>query len=278
MRCGYTILRHDKYGVLRRVPCGQCINCRLNRAWSWSVRIMHEAKKYPGKTCFITLTYDDEHLPKDGSLVIADLQNFFKKFRKYYNRKIRYFACGEYGDKTFRPHYHIAFFNVSFDDFDLLPIKCKDGFICMCKAWDKGHVHFGELNEDSANYIAGYILKKVTGKESKKHYEDLGVIPPFCVMSRKPGIGFDYFNAHKEQLHARRYVVAKGIKRGLPRYYKDFLKKRVDDYKKVFEDELARRQKAEKQGKEYWRVLLDEEQQIVDDSVARAKLKRRDKI
>ena len=278
MRCGNTILVNDKYGVLRRVPCGQCINCRLNRAWSWSVRIMHESKKYAGKFCFLTLTYDEEHLPKDGSLVVSDLQNFFKKFRKYYNRKIRYFACGEYGEKTFRPHYHIAFFNVSFDDFDPLPIRSRGGVICKCKAWSNGHVHYGELTEDSANYIAGYILKKQTGKNAK-FYEDLGLVPPFCVMSRRPGIGFDYFDSHKEQFQDHGYVVAKGVKRGLPRYYKDFLKKRIENYKKVFDDELARRQKAEKQGKAYWRVLADEEAQINADSESKMRLfKKRDKV
>uniref|UniRef100_A0AAU8B5M2 Replication initiator protein n=1 Tax=Dulem virus 90 TaxID=3145801 RepID=A0AAU8B5M2_9VIRU len=280
MICSSTILVNDKHGILKRVPCGQCINCRLNRAWDWSVRIMHEAKKHD-ESVFLTLTYDDDHLPENGSLVVSDLQKFFKRFRKAHKRKVRYFACGEYGDKTFRPHYHVAFFNVGYGDFIPLPLKSgKEGLMCKCSEWPFGHVHVGDLTTDSANYVAGYILKKQTGKNAH-FYKDLGLVPPFCVMSRRPGIGYDYFMDHKDTFENNGFVVAKGVKRGLPRYYKDFLMmtaKRIEQFKKSFDAELARRQKAEKQGKSYVQVFYDEEMQRQNDSLARLKLKKRDSV
>lgn len=282
MRCSRTILIRKKSGLLVRVPCGQCINCRLNRARQWSLRIMHESKKYPVNV-FATLTYSDDYLPASGSLQIEDLQKFFKRFRKNrIDRKIRYFACGEYGDRTGRPHYHIAFFNVDFSDFSALRSAKGGGFQCLCVEWPYGLVHIGELTVDSANYVAGYILKKQTGK-ARKVYEDLGVQPPFCVMSRMPGIGHDFVEEYSEMLADKGYVVAKGFKYALPRYYKNFLEeagfeKNSEVARKRREIELARSRKAKEQGKGYLQVLSDEEMQLEADARARASLFERNKV
>lgn len=276
--CYNTILVKDKHGILYRVPCGQCINCRMNKARQWSIRIMHEAKKYR-QSAFVTLTYDDDHCPKDGSLNKKHLQDFFKRFRFNHKKQVRYFACGEYGDRSFRPHYHVAFFNVGFSDFKNLK-SSKGGFMARSNEWPFGFVHVGDLTIDSANYVAGYVLKKQTGKNSQI-YEDLGVEPPFCVMSRRPGIGFDYVEENREMLERNDFVVAKGVKYALPRYYKSKLNKYLHsvDYLKRNKDKIkSDEEKAKRQGKDYWLILDDEEQQLKADARCRLSMKGRNDV
>ena len=139
MRCPYRMLTKNKYGYVVEIPCGRCVACRLNRAREWSLRIMNELA-YHKDACFLTLTYDDEHLPEDKSLSKRDFQLFMKRFRKDFGLPVRFFACGEYGKKTFRPHYHVIFFGVSPVSF-LFTItgKSKGGYWCDLSAWDKGH-------------------------------------------------------------------------------------------------------------------------------------------
>jgi len=106
----------DTYRGEIKIPCGQCTGCRLDRSKAWAIRCYHESMMWE-ENCFATLTYDDEHLPKNSSLDKRDLQKFFKRLRKKYEpKKIRYYACAEYGEKSFRPHYHAAIFNISFAD------------------------------------------------------------------------------------------------------------------------------------------------------------------
>jgi len=102
------------------VPCGQCIGCRLEKSRQWAIRCVHESKCHDDNI-FVTLTYNNENLPKDGSLCLADLQKFMKRLRKKYGAGIRYFACGEYGEKLKRPHYHVCIFGLNF------PMRDKKG-------------------------------------------------------------------------------------------------------------------------------------------------------
>ena len=104
------------------VPCGQCIGCRLERSRQWAMRCCHEASLYD-LNCFITLTYDPEHLPPDGSLVLDHFQRFMKRLRKRFGSGIRFFHCGEYGEKFARPHYHACLFNFDFPDKVLYTIR-----------------------------------------------------------------------------------------------------------------------------------------------------------
>ncbi len=114
MRCTNPIMiRHPVSGRWLDVPCGQCISCRLKKAREWSIRIMNECSYYE-KNCFLTLTYDEEHLPSSYSISKRELQLFLKKLRK--KCKFRYFGSGEYGDKSMRPHYHIILFGVGCND------------------------------------------------------------------------------------------------------------------------------------------------------------------
>ena len=98
------------------VPCGRCVGCRLERSRQWAIRCVHEASLYDNN-CFITLTYDSDHVPSDGSLRVEDFQNFMKRLRKSVApRRVRFFHCGEYGERGDRPHYHAILFNLDFDD------------------------------------------------------------------------------------------------------------------------------------------------------------------
>lgn len=176
------------------LPCGQCIGCRLDRARSWAVRCLHEAKS-SDENCFVTLTYDNFHLPANSSLCKRDIQLFLKRLRKAHpERKIRYFLCGEYGGKTQRPHYHIILFNYDFPD-KKLTAKRKDNEYYLSpellEYWNKGGHTIGNLTFDSACYTARYILKKVTGQPAEEHYKNRQ--PEFTLMSRKPGLGKEFY-------------------------------------------------------------------------------------
>lgn len=181
-------------GVMVELACGQCMACRLNHARMWSIRISQEASLYKDNT-FLTLTYDDEHLPKNASLVKRDIQLFMKRFRKMIGSKVRYFLCGEYGDKFKRPHYHVILFGVPRDCklFSLRRTKVKNGYRCSIPCWKYGFAHVGSVTVDSANYVAGYITKKLKGRGAKEYYLSKGIEPEFVLMSRRPGIGADFF-------------------------------------------------------------------------------------
>ena len=105
-----------------KIPCGQCIGCRLKRSASWAIRCVHEASLHE-KNCFITLTFNNEWLPKDGSLDVRDFQLFMKRLRKKYGEGIRFFHCGEYGEKFRRPHYHACLFNFDFPDREIWSVR-----------------------------------------------------------------------------------------------------------------------------------------------------------
>lgn len=122
--------------------------CRIAKTREWSTRIIHEMDYFP-KNSFVTLTYCDETLPKDGSIHKEELVKFFKRLRKDLgSRKIKYFACGEYGEKTGRPHYHSIIFGLGSEEKELLR-----------SAWSKGFIYSGSVTYDSARYVAGYVMK-----------------------------------------------------------------------------------------------------------------------
>lgn len=170
--------------------CGQCLPCRINRRRIWTHRIMLEASQY-SDNAFVTLTYDDEHLPADMSVSPRVVQLFMKRLRKKWPTKIRYFACGEYGDQTMRPHYHLAVFNLPPCERGITRFS-KTGQSCcaICdvikEAWGMGNIMIGTLEPKSIAYIAGYIVKKMTKPDD---YRLEGRLPEFARMSLRPGIG-----------------------------------------------------------------------------------------
>lgn len=153
------------------LSCGRCIGCRLRKSLEWSIRCMHEASLWKDNV-FITLTYDEKNNP--DSLCKQDFQKFMKRLRKYFApKKIRFFAGGEYGTKTKRPHYHAILFNCNFPDQRLINTNenCKysDSKI-LTDLWGKGYCTIGQVTQKSAQYVAKYVVKKLTGKEADEKY------------------------------------------------------------------------------------------------------------
>lgn len=214
MKCLCPLPMRNRVGEVVRVPCGQCIACRLNYGKLWSIRMMEELKHHD-KACFATLTYDEEHLgyvcEDYGSpvLVKSDLQKFWKRLRK--ERSVRYFACGEYGDRFKRPHYHAIIYGVDPSEIDLIQ-----------KYWDKGYVKLGTVTPDSCSYVAKYMTKKLRGKAlDDKLEEDPDYQNEFVLMSRRPGIGSDLSSEMVRFLRDNGFIWRKGHRSGLPRYYKE---------------------------------------------------------
>lgn len=169
-------------------PCMQCLPCLINRKRVWAHRILLESKKH-GDSCFVTLTYNEKHTPTGGSLSIRDYQLWLKRLRRAISpTRVRYFLAGEYGEKSYRPHYHIALFGIS-------PVVAggldgRGG--AAAEAWvdrdgeSLGYSYVGDLTPESAAYICGYVTKKLSnrGDENLK-----GKVKEFARMSLRPGLG-----------------------------------------------------------------------------------------
>lgn len=217
------------------VACGQCIGCRLERSRQWSVRLVNEAQLHELK-CFVTLTYDDEHLPEGQTLVKQHFQHFMMRLRKHHatnnpGAKIRYFHCGEYGETTNRPHYHAILFGVDFTDKKPHSKNAQGDQLyiseLLTKIWGFGNTLIGSVTPETCAYTARYLLKKVTGKNSADHYRyvlpSTGEIiqrqPEYITMSLKPGIGSEWYAKFKSDVFPSDTVVQKGKAQLPPRYY-----------------------------------------------------------
>lgn len=203
------------------LPCGQCIGCRLDRARQWSVRCMHEAQLYEDN-CFLTLTYDNDHLPVGETLVKEDFQKFMKRFRKKYSpQKIKYYMCGEYGGQFGRPHYHACIFGFDFCD-RILDGKSKSGEDVytspdLVALWGNGRVAVGDLTFQSAGYVARYCVDKLTGDKGDAVYKDK--IPPYSAASLKPAIGKAWLDKYYDDVYPHDFVVEGGRPQKPPKYY-----------------------------------------------------------
>lgn len=213
------------------VPCGQCIGCRLEKARQWAVRLVHEAQFHDFRW-FLTLTYDDEHLPVNGSLDKRHFQLFMKRLRKANpSARIRYMHCGEYGEQTFRPHYHAIIFGVDFPDRKRYSENSRGDTIwtsaTLDSLWSHGECKIGGFSYDSAGYVARYVLKKVTGADSVEFYrridpgtgEVIQLQPPYVTMSLKPGIGKEWYDAFASDVFPSDRVVIRGQEATPPKRY-----------------------------------------------------------
>ncbi len=186
------------------VPCGHCAACRIARSREWAVRLLHESEFWD-EYCFVTLTYSEENL-NSYSLQPRDLTLFFKRLRKDLGeRKIKYFACGEYGDRFGRPHFHAIIFGLGTSDKKLIE-----------ENWPYGFVKVGTLTYQSCRYVAGYVQKKLYGNAAKE-YEENGLVPPFSRCSK--GIGEEYVEKYWNKLYSMGRVTVNGVPSALPRYY-----------------------------------------------------------
>lgn len=203
------------------VPCGQCIGCRLERSRQWGLRITHEASLHPFNM-FVTLSYDDEHLPDGGTLVKKHFQDFMKRVRFRFGEGIRYFHCGEYGDTTNRPHYHAIIFNLDMPDKRVIKIDPRGGYKLyssqqLSDLWGMGHVWIGNVTNESANYVARYILKKVTGEKAEDHYQ--GRLPEYVTMSRRPGIASGWIEKYSKDVYPSDNCIVAGKQQKPPKFY-----------------------------------------------------------
>jgi hypothetical protein len=252
------------------IACGQCIGCRLERSKQWAIRCMHEASLYDNN-CFLTLTFSPEELAKRDnpwSLNVRDFQLFMKRLRKEFGSKIRFFHCGEYGEvckfclqsrnfctcgskesfdervRPGRPHYHACIFNLDFEDKYLWKITNGQRLYrspTLEKLWPFGHSSIGSVTFESAAYVARYIMKKVTGDMAEEHYESIDPFsgelttlkPEYTTMSRRPGIGKEWFDQYSADVYPDDFVIVRGKKCRPPKYY-DRLLESIDPF--AFDD------------------------------------------
>ena len=220
------------------VPCGQCIGCRLERSRQWAIRNMHENAMHDF-SCFITLTYDDDHLPYGGGLDLTHFQKFMKRLRKSQG-PVRFFHCGEYGDETFRPHYHALIYGWRPVDPELFSTSGPHPLFTspvLTNLWSMGHATFGEVTFDTAAYTSRYVTKKITGEAAESHYrfvdDDTGEIidrkPPYLTMSRRPGIGMPWLQKHGAEAYTHDSVIMRGREMQPPKAY-DRAFEHIDSY------------------------------------------------
>ena len=230
------------------VACGQCYGCRFRKKRDWATRLMHENATHK-ESCFVTLTFDDKNLPANNSVNKKFLTGFIKILREEMRRqklpKIRYFACGEYGEKKGRAHYHIIMFGYDFRNFTKqIQKNLYEATELLKKKWPYGYVAVGGVSIDSCKYVASYVVKKLNGDlKDKWKKENPNKEPEFHVGSRNPGIGHKYYEEYIKPKYQKGYgllfqtkTTYKGIKVTLPKYYKD--KNRV--FKNQFKKELIR--------------------------------------
>jgi len=260
---GKTYLSFGKKGHSRKkwtpikVPCGQCIGCRLERSRQWAVRCVHETKLHE-KNCFITLTFNQEHLDKNKSLVKRDFQLFMKRLRKKFvppnpfdketqedewkefheKHRISYFHCGEYGSQKQRPHHHAILFNIDFDDKLLWKEHNNEKYYTsetLSSLWTNpktkaslGHCCIGEANFETAAYVARYITKKITGEAATTYYNELDYqtgeilierIPEYTTMSRNPAIGKRWYEKFNGDWYYEDKLIMRGQEMKPPKYY-----------------------------------------------------------
>jgi len=213
----------NREGTYTSVPCGKCANCKKRKISGWAFRLIEE-ERICASSSFITLTYEDSKVPlsKNGLQTIdkKHMQLFMKRLRKRNTNQLKYYLCGEYGGRFQRPHYHMILFNAEIKTIE--------------PAWDMGHIHYGEVSEDSIFYTLKYLNKR--GYIGKNEGDDR--IKEFSLMSK--GLGKTYamdkkFKAwHQADIENRLYCNLKnGNKIAMPRYLKEkiYTREQIGDIK-----------------------------------------------
>jgi len=196
------------------VPCGRCPGCLLSQSRVLAIRAYHESTLHK-QNSFLTLTYDDEHLPPDGKVSVETMQLFWKRLRKRKDvPKIRYLCCGEYGDRTGRPHYHALVFGADFMD-SRARLWADDQYIhpMLESVWGLGMVTHAPLNFARCAYVAGYVTKKI------------GTPDVFRKMSTgrggNCGLGHSWLKRYADSIRNVGGVVIDGQVLPVPSYYFD---------------------------------------------------------
>lgn len=272
------------------VPCGKCFGCRLDYARHWSDRMQMEYETNK-RAAFITLTYSEENIPllideKSGEVIEytlrkEDIQCFMKRLRRRYdghdgneNIRIRFFASGEYGSKTHRPHYHAILFGVDIYDLGMYQVQGHNDLGQMyykCRVleelWPYGFSLACEVSYETCNYVARYVTKKATSEYSPA---DLGAVPEFSLMSRKPALGTEYIKLHPEVIKYREIQLADGRKASVPRIFRD----------KYFDDDSNLDMRMQNKAESVWNTKhhLEESRLSVLDSLVVSEETRKQKL
>lgn len=218
-----------------QIPCGVCRGCAATQSREWSVRLVLESTLYVNNW-FVTLTYDQEYYPKDHLLHKKELQNFMKRLRDRYGYDaVRYFGCGEHGDKTDRCHFHLCLLNLDLpvDDLKFKTLRGKDLVFTsklIAKCWPFGAHEITDLSFKGCAYVAGYCTKKLVDRKPDE----------FRIMSRRPGIGGPWFELHKDELNLKEVYVPSSDKPSVSPGYFDYLMQKCDP-DKLAEVKLSRR-------------------------------------
>ena len=245
------------------VPCRQCTGCRIDHAAQWSLRLAHELQTQGNHGYFITLTYDDDHLPGDRSLDHHHVQLFIKYLRREFpDLKITYFVCGEYGSQTQRPHYHLIMFGFSLDDLKFYRSgKGVDGqkyklynSETLDRCWKRGHVVIGYANQQSINYTARYMLKEldfaedyaVADAETGEYFAERK--RPYIRMSTNPAPGRKWIEKYHGDCVKGYLTHSRGLKAKIPDYY---IRKLEEINPELAERIKAEREKAVKELPQY---------------------------
>ncbi|WGL31302.1 replication initiator protein [Dipodfec virus UOA04_Rod_868] len=281
--------KYIRQGRMLQLPCRRCVGCRLSKSREWANRVIME-QLYHDDSWFLTLTYDDENLrpayPCDeatgeilsvhATLVKKDLQDFIKRLRFNSGQSIRYFASGEYGSTTYRPHYHLLLFGLHLDDLQVIKKNFAgdqyytSNFIEKC--WPFGIHILGKVTWQSAAYVARYTMKKATHGYDKRYYEVAGIEPEFQTMSLKPAIGRRFYDEHEGLFDYDYFSVSTpqgGRKISPPEYFKKM--HRESNPVEHFEHSKIARTNAEVQrhlklmltDKKFSDILKDEEEKLL---------------
>lgn len=206
---------------------------------AWGFRLMEEYKQ-SSSAHFITLTYATTNVPltKRGlqSLWKRDVQLFFKRLRKAHSKcdeipVIKYFAVGEYGSRTHRPHYHVLLYNADIEKIQ--------------SAWGLGHVHYGNVDYPSVYYTLKYMMKRSPRKKKDARQKE------FRLMSKGLGLSYamnkKFIQWHRSDIGKRMYLnLSDGKKIGMPRYYKDKIFTETEREEAAYAGLLRARKLAEK--------------------------------
>lgn len=253
VKCSTPFLSTKREKVYRdwiEIPCGHCDSCRMAYARNWALRCMLELKSHDLEKCwFVTLTYDEKHLSQlvEGvcgfhSVEKRDLQLFWKRLRDALNYKYRrrakskgrpyidpplpplkYFACGEYGPTTLRPHYHAIVYDLPLDD--LKPYgRSHTGYMMyesafLSKVWNKGLVRVQPVSFEACAYTARYVMKKQADGDKDVMIEEYGLYPEFLIMSRNPGIAAKYYESRAPDIYKNDEIYLNGQKFKPPPYF-----------------------------------------------------------
>lgn len=233
------------------IPCGKCLGCRMDYSRRWADRMILELD-HSKKGLFVTLTYNDENVPlvfdefdnvAGLTLRKEDFQLFMKRLRsrkKFEDREIRFFACGEYGSNTKRPHYHAIIFGIDLDDFpDRQFKKVNAEFDSLWiseeleNIWQNGFILMGNVDWKSCAYVARYVLKKATLEQLPNSYCE----PEFSLMSRRPGLAAYYLQDNDVDFDFPTVKVINGKEIKIPKYFVDRLEESDPDlYNKLCSD------------------------------------------